>query len=1033
MDIDRNLLFGLIALQADLIAPTQLMDAVSSWAHRRERPLADLLQDRGWITSRDRATVDYLMDRRLKKYGGNLRASLAAAADPSIRAALLTAIRDRDVLRSIADLPPHHAPTSGISSAPRGRERFTLSNLTTLDAISQTWTARDEELGREVALKELRPEAVKDAASCERFLREARLLGQLEHPGILPLYELSQNTTTGIPFCTLRLARGRSLAEAIRSYHDKRQSGETNRVEFRNLLLAFLDVCRAIAFAHSRLVVHLDLQPRRVLLGEFGEAVVCEWDRARKLSDLLAQAEASGHKGRTALSTDSDAALETLSRITSYSAPEQAQGRIAEFDTSTDVYALGAILYEILTGQPPFAEASEDDLRRQIVEDLPTPPRRLAPGVPAALEAIALKALSKRRGERYARAGDLVLDLERWMADEPIQAWAESLPNRIKRWMRRNRPLVQAGYIGIGFVVLVLLALVVVLESGWAEAKRGQAAAVEEKSRMEYALRRAHRLIDETTQEIAAAPPLREGELASLRRRLLENMAQYHADAKFYLPGGGQFYEEQAEAYLRLARIYGELGDAEKALAALSDARDALNRVILEQPRNYTARLNSAHAEGEMGRQWKALGHIDQALTSLRSCVSAYDSLPAKVFSHPERVSERISHTADLIELLLTQNQLEEADLLAQRGFRILQETLKTSPDSVSALSQMVRLRTLQGDLARRRGLGTNAINLYREALHTAEDLAARNQNYRPVLVQSYRKLGQALKELAQFQQSAEVLREGLAVGNQLVRAFPVVSAFRADLVALHAELADVFLHQGNLGEAEAEARRAIDLSAQLRRDAALFAQCADEVAGAYLTLARSARRRGNAEEAAQHLGAILTLAQDLRNRNVDAESVRSWEAEAHRWLARLAAQARRYEDAHKALDQALAVDPQASADMQADRIAVWAAEGKAAEAIEQSKALLKDRLATAPGLMRAAVGLAIVAERGSEEQRAVAEELLPQLLAEARHRAGTAFVHHWHRLADDPDAEPLRKLSIWQRISDSLQIQSGSPSPAQP
>ncbi len=1033
MDIDRNLLFGLIALQADLVAPTQLVDAVSSWAHRRERPLADLLQDRGWITSRDRATVDYLMDCRLKKYGGNVRASLAAAADPSIRQALLTAIRDRDVLRSVADLPPHHAPTSGISSAPRGRERFTLCNLTTLDAISQTWTARDEELGREVALKELRPEAVHDAASCERFLREARLLGQLEHPGILPLYELSQNTTTGIPFCTLRLVHGRSLAEAIQGYHDKRRSGQANPVEFRALLLAFLDVCRAVAFAHSRLVVHLDLQPHSVILGESGGAVVSEWNRARKLSDLLAQAEASGHKGRIPEAPDSDTAVETLGRVTPYAAPEQAEGRIEEFDTSTDVYALGAILYEILTGQPPFNEASDDDLRRQIVEDPPTPPRRLAPGIPAALEAITLKALSKRRGERYARAGDLVLDLERWLADEPIQAWAESLPHRLKRWMRRNRPLVQAGYIGIGIVFLILLALVAVLERGWAEAKQAQAAAVEEKSRVEYALRRAHRLIDETTQEIAASPLLREGEFASLRRRLLENMAQYHADAKFYLPAREQFYEMQAEAYLRLARIYGELGDAEKALAALWDARDALNRLILEHPRNYTARLNLAHIEGAIGHQWKALGQFDQALASLRSCVSAYDSLPSKVFSHPERVSERLSHMADLIELLLAQNQLEEADVLAQRGFRILQDALQSSPDSVSALSQMVRLRTLQGDLARRRGLGTNAVNLYREALQTAEDLAARDQNHRPVLVQSYRKLGQALKESAQFRQAVEVLREGLSKANQLVRAFPVVLAFRADLVALHSELADVFLHEGNLDDAEAEARRAIEVGTQLRRDAALFTRCADEIAWAYLTLARSARRRGDAEEAAQHLGEILTLAQELRNRNVDVESVRSWEAEAHRQLARLAARSKRYEEAQAELDRALAVDPQATADVKADRIAVLADEGKAADALEQSKALLKDRLATAAGLLRAAVGLAIVAERGTQDERSVAEELLPQLLAEARQRAGTAFAYHWHRLADDPDAEPLRKLPIWQRISDSLQIQSGSQSPAQP
>lgn len=1029
MDIDRNLLFGLVALQADLVAPTQLVDAVAAWANRRERPLADILQDRGWITSRDRATVDYLMDRRLKKYGGNVRSSLAAAADPNIREALLGAIRDRDVLRSIADLPPHHAPTSGISSAPRGRERFTLNNLTTLDAISQTWSARDEELGREVVLKELRPEAVKDNASRERFVREARLVGQLEHPGILPLYELSQNTTTGIPFCTLRLPRGKSLAELIQTYHDKRRRGEAHAIEFRALVLGFLDVCQAVAFAHNRLIVHLDLHPGQIIVGEFGEAVVCEWHRARRLSELMAQADASGSKSVPTASPDSDAAIEALQRVTPYTAPEQAQGRISEIDPSTDVYALGAILYEILTGQPPFSESSQDDLRRQIVEDAPVPPRRLNREAPAALEAIVLKALSKRRGDRYARASDLLLDLERWLADEPIQAWSDSLPYRLVRWARRNRPLVQAGYVGLAIVFVVLLVMVVVLERSSAEAIRGQRAAVEEKSRAEYALHRADRLIEELTRQIASSPLLREGELASLRRRLLEDVAQYHADAKFYFPGGSQFHEEQAAAYLRLARIAAELGDAEKALAALSDARDALNRLVLEQPRNYSARLSLAHIEGEMARQYKALGQIDQALTALQSCVSAYDALPSKAFTTPERVSERVSHSADLLELLLAKDLLEEAETLAQRSFRILQETLQSSPDNVAALAQMVRIRTLQAQLAQRRKRGADAVNLFREALQTAQDLAARDQAYRPALVGCYRRLGRALMETGQLAEATSVLREGVATANQLTRAFPMVSAFRADLASLHADLAEAFLLAGKPNDAEVEARRVVELATQLRRDSGPFAGCAPDLASAWVTLARIASQRENDEEARRSLQEIFSLGEDLRSRNRYPEAMRFWEGMAHRLLARQSLRAKRFEEAQAELDRALVADPHSATAVQAERINVLASQRQASEALELAKTLLKDRSAGATDLIRAAVGVAIILEQAAANQRSVAEDLVPELLAEARHRSGTGFPVIWQLLTHDPDAEPLRKLPIWRRIHESLQYQSGSES----
>lgn len=1033
MDIDRNLLFGLIAVQAELVAPTQLVDACAAWANRRERPLADILQDRGWLTSRDRATVDYLMDRRLKRYGGHVRSALAAAADPSIREALLAAIRDREVHRSIADLPPHHAPTSGISSAPRGRERFTLTSLTTLDAVSQTWIARDEELGREVALKELRPEAARDAQARNRFLQQARLAGQLEHPNILPLYELSQNTTTGIAFCTTRLPRGRSLAEAIQSYHGKRRKGEADPVEFRGLILAFLDLCQAVAFAHARLVVHLDLRPQHVLLGDLGEAVLCDWSRARKLSELLAEVDPSDRKGGAVSAPDSDAAIGTVSQITPYSAPELAEGRFSEIDASTDVYALGAILYEILTGQPPFAEGSEEALRQQIATETPPTPRRLVRGTPAALEAIAMKALSKRRGDRYARAGDLLFDLERWLADEPIQAWSASLVHQATRWMRRNRPVVQAAYAGLAIVFLSLLVLVVVLERGWAEAKRARLAAIEEKNRTEYALMRAQRAIDDYAMQIAHSPMLREGELNALRRRLLEGVAQYHTDAKFYVPSGPEYFEEQAEAYLRLARIYGALDDPEKAISALNDAREALNRLVLEQPRNYTARLKLAYLEGEVGLQWRALGQKEQAIASLRSCVSAYDALPTRVFTSAERICERIAYSADLVELLLEQGSLDEAEQLAQRSHRLAEQTLSDYPESTPALREVVRLKTLLAALAQRRRQPSEAVNLLRQATQTAETLAARDLNYRPLLVQTYLKLGQVLQQVGQSEQAVAALRDALGTSNQLVRGFPMVSGFRADLATVHRALAEALMAAGKLPEAEAEARRAAELYAGLRRDAFPERGYVSETAASWLTLARILRRRGENEEAQRFCQEVLNLAAELKSRTAYPPSLRTRECEAYLLLARLAADRKQFAEAHTALDQAAECDPQAQAAIRAERISVYGLQGQAEQAIKEAQVLAKDSSAPASALLRAAAGLAQAVQRGLPEEQRAAEGLIGDLLAEARRRDGAALVGTWLVIKDDPEMENLRKLPMWQQIERALAFPAAQESSRQP
>jgi PAS domain S-box-containing protein len=432
MNTDRNLLFGVLALQADLIDAGQFVEACTLWATRKEMPLAEVLVQRGWLLPDDREHLDYLLQRKLARHGGDARASLATVDDEVKRS--LAALGDNDIQQSLAGLPGRcdaHIQAT-IDHVPLPGERFQLTRLHATGGIGRVWLAHDSHLGRDVALKELRPERADNAQLARRFLQEARVTGQLEHPGIVPVYELGTHPS-GEPFYTMRFVKGRTLSAAARTYHARRTAHQAESLDLLTLLNAFVTVCNTVAYAHSRGVIHRDLKGQNVLLGDFGEVVVLDWGLAKLLAsggcqppEHLAsggcqppeqEAIRGGHDPDSA-QTQAGTALGTPA----YMAPEQASGRIDLIDRRTDVYGLGAILYEILTGQPPFTGAETAEVLRKVREEEPVPPRQLCPDVPPALEAICLHALAKPPADRPAGASDMALEVQGWQDFERRKA-----------------------------------------------------------------------------------------------------------------------------------------------------------------------------------------------------------------------------------------------------------------------------------------------------------------------------------------------------------------------------------------------------------------------------------------------------------------------------------------------------------------------------------------------------------------------------------------------------------------------------------
>jgi tetratricopeptide (TPR) repeat protein/tRNA A-37 threonylcarbamoyl transferase component Bud32 len=339
--------------------------------------------------------------------------------------------------------------------------------------LGRVYVARDEELGREVALKEIRPDRAAEEHLRTRFLLEAEINGGLEHPGIVPVYSLGDRD--GRPFYAMRFVEGDSLKEATDAYHRAHPRPDPGAVEFHKLLGRFIDVCEAIAFAHSKGVLHRDLKPHNVMLGRYGETLVIDWGLAKATGRR--EPPGPGSAVEEALTPPSGSGLApTIGVLGSpaYMSPEQAAGATGSLGRATDVYGLGAILYALLTGEPPVAGATTDELLDGARRGAIRPPRSLNPNVPRALQAVCLKALATDLVDRYPTAEALAAEVEHWLADEPVEAGGETVRDRQRRWSRRNRSLVRLA-VACALVLLVNLGLMAWVQIHNIERERFQA------------------------------------------------------------------------------------------------------------------------------------------------------------------------------------------------------------------------------------------------------------------------------------------------------------------------------------------------------------------------------------------------------------------------------------------------------------------------------------------------------------------------------------------------------------------------------
>ena len=417
---ERDLLVGRLAVLCGLVDK----ETVEAATHQTDptKSLADTLVESGSLSEKARKAIDQLLKEHLAKHNDDPQKSLSALS-PTV---------------SFAESPETKTVTRTQNQRDDKPSSKVFGDYELLEEIAKggmgvVYKARQGKLNRIVALKMIRSGDFADDEQVKRFHSEAEAAAMLDHPGIVPVFEVGE--ANGQHFFSMAFVEGNSLhAKVI----------DEGPLAPKEAALLIRTVAKAVEFAHDKGIVHRDIKPQNILLDENGEPRVADFGLAKHIhggSDLTATGQVMG--------------------TPSYMAPEQASGNIEKVGVVSDVYSLGATLYYLLTARPPFQAASTVETIRQVIDTEPAPLRRLNSAVPRDLETICLKCLRKESAKRYSTAADLADDLNRWLENKPIVARPVSRVEKAWLWCKR-RPAVASLLVTI--VVLAAVGTLVATE-----------------------------------------------------------------------------------------------------------------------------------------------------------------------------------------------------------------------------------------------------------------------------------------------------------------------------------------------------------------------------------------------------------------------------------------------------------------------------------------------------------------------------------------------------------------------------------------
>ena len=677
-DSDRNLVYGMLALQLNFVERETLIRAMHAWILEKQSPLGEILVREGRLTEKQRQALDTLLEQHLLLHRNDPQQSLhaLAAQTPLSLSSDRVTIEDLEASISLAATAMQNTPPLADRSSAEPC-RYRKFQFLARGGLGEVFVAKDLELNREVALKEIQPDRADDAASRKRFDLEAQITGHLEHPGVVPVYGLGAYPS-GRPYYAMRLIRGLSFQKLIARFHSGERAGITDsnwKVTFRGLLGNFNDACNAVAYAHSRGVIHRDLKPENIMVGRFGETLVVDWGLAKAGLEQLAQgvdAHAATLDPPLSPSPGSDL-FETLDGAAigtpGYMSPEQAKGEHKQVGPASDIYSLGAILYILLTGVKPFTGKTKEEVIPKVIKGEFARPGQVKAGTPPGLEAVCLKAMASAPASRYQSALDLAAEVECWLADEPVQAFPESLPVRVGRWARRHQTSVVAS------AATVLCALVgLMIASALILKKEQETAKQKQMAEENYFLARklsfsGFEIIEGAEPTIASVP-----KLSSSRKKLLEASVQAFRQYLALQPGNEELRFQTARVYRYAANVKRLEGACEDAETLYIDSVQAMEELINDYPEamQYWDILAETLRDQASGRS--RLGRLKAARDNLERSAKIAEQLRENNPTDTKYERTLATTLLDLSNLQLSCGDVEASQATSEKSCRMFRE-----------------------------------------------------------------------------------------------------------------------------------------------------------------------------------------------------------------------------------------------------------------------------------------------------------------------------------------------------------------------
>jgi tetratricopeptide (TPR) repeat protein len=617
-----------------------------------------------------------------------------------------------------------------------------------------------------------------------RFRTEAEAIARLQHPNVVQIFGVGLAAEG--PYFTMELLEGGTLGARISGTPwPPRAAAEMAQT-----------LARATHYAHGRGIIHRDLKPGNVLLTADGTPKVTDFGLAKLFAD-----PGAGH-------TRSESLLGTPS----YMAPEQAEAR-REVGPATDVYALGAILYELLTGRPPFQGESPLATLLQVTQTERVPVRRLQPKVPLDLETICLKCLQKTPGKRYASAEALADDLGRFLAGQPVRARPVGTGERVVRWCRRK-----PGVAGL----LAALALVFLAGSSgvvwqWQRASRNAAAfrrqrdtAQQEKARAEHHLQMVRDRVDRLNR-LGSDLLLRPGQYRTGQTVLEEALAFY----KEMLPedlNDPRVRREAAQLFRQVAAIYLTLGQMGKAAEAYGHQASLLTSLLKGEPASKALRIELADAYRWHGNALRDLGKAREAREAYDQAAGLHEGL---VCEYPDEALYKVALANTLLNitrLLSHRDQAEEVERLYRGIVKLYRAAVRSAPDNLQFNTELALGLEYQGLFFMDMGRAAQAEAGVREALKIHQRLLAGGHlkgSIERYLARKLVSLGRVLAAAGRARKAEQSYRQAVNLLDRFVEVFPESALRRADLAQTLAGLADLLKDAGRRQEAE-EIRRGV-------------------------------------------------------------------------------------------------------------------------------------------------------------------------------------------------------------------------------